>query len=62
MMYHKTKDPLYAKEMLGHRSMNTTLLYIQLEKPLFKESSDEFTVKVSREGAGRHQGIIRSWL
>jgi len=34
--------------MLGHKSMNTTLLYIQLEKTLFKESSDEFTVKVAK--------------
>jgi hypothetical protein len=29
--------------------MNTTLLYIQPEKTLFKESSDEFMVKVARE-------------
>jgi integrase len=49
MEYHQTKDPLHVKEMLGHRSMNTTLLYIQLEKTLFKESSDEFTVKVAKE-------------
>jgi integrase len=49
MEYHKTKDPLYVKEMLGHKSMNTTLLYIQLEKTLFKESSDEFTVKVAKD-------------
>jgi len=49
MTYHQTKDPLYVKEMLGHKSLNTTLLYIQLEKTLFKESSDEFTVKVAKE-------------
>ena len=49
MTYHKTKDPLYVKEMLGHKSLNTTLLYIQLEKTLYKESSDEFTVKVAKE-------------
>lgn len=49
MTYHQTKDPLYVKEMLGHRSMNTTLLYIQLEKTLFEEGSDEFTVRVARE-------------
>lgn len=49
MTYHKTKDPLYVKEMLGHKSLNTTLLHIQLEKTLFKGSSDEFTVKVAQE-------------
>jgi integrase len=51
--YHKIKDPLHVKEMLGHRSMNTTLLYIQLKKTLFKENSDEFTVK----GAKNHKKI-----
>jgi hypothetical protein len=49
MTYHKTKDSLYVKEMLGHKSLNTTLLQIQHEKTLFKGSSDEFTVKVAQE-------------
>nr|ADP09457.1 putative phage integrase [uncultured marine crenarchaeote E48-1C] len=49
MTYHQTKDPLCVKELLGHRSMNTTLLYIQLEKTLFEKSSEEFTVKVARK-------------
>lgn len=35
--------------MRDDKKMNTTLLYIQLEKTLFKESLDEFTVKVARE-------------
>jgi integrase len=30
MEYHKTKDILHVKEMLGHRSIETTLLYTQL--------------------------------
>jgi site-specific recombinase XerC len=32
MEYHKTKDPLYVKELLGHKKLDTTLLYIQIEK------------------------------
>jgi integrase len=49
MLYHETKDPLLVKEFLGHRNLDTTLLYIQLEKTLFKTDSDKFTVKAVRE-------------
>lgn len=48
MLYHQTKDVLFVKEFLGHRRIDSTLLYIQLEKTLFKETTDEFTVKVAR--------------
>ena len=47
MLYHETKDPMYVKEFLGHRKLDTTMLYIQLAKTLFNETSDEFTVKVA---------------
>jgi integrase len=46
-LYHQTKDPLYVKEFLGHRKLDTTLLYIQIEQALYKGRSDEFTVKVA---------------
>ena len=49
MTYHKTKDSLYVKEMLGHKSLNTTLLYIQLDKALFSGGRDEFHVKVAEK-------------
>jgi len=49
MLYHQTKDPLLVKEFLGHKKLDTTLLYIQIEQALFKESSDEFTVKIARK-------------
>ena len=47
MLYHKTKDPLFVKEFLGHKQLDTTLLYIQLAKTIFKERTDEFHVKVT---------------
>ena len=47
--YHQTKDVLHVKEMLGHKSLNTTLLYIQLEKTLFQENTEGFIVKVAKE-------------
>jgi integrase len=47
--YHKTKDILHVKELLGHRSINNTLLYIQIDKTLFNEDSDEFEVRVAKD-------------
>jgi integrase len=43
MEYHKTKDILHVKELLGHKSINNTLLYTQL----VTFADDEFTAKVA---------------
>jgi len=45
MEYHKTKDILHVKELLGHKNINNTLIYINLERAVFKTSNDEFTVR-----------------
>ena len=45
MEYHKTKDIIHVKELLGHKSINNTMIYINLERAVFKETSDEFTVR-----------------
>ena len=47
MLYHQTKDILYVKEYLGHNKIDTTLLYIQLAETIFKNLSDDFTVKIA---------------
>ena len=47
MDYHKTKDILWVMRMLGHNSLKTTLIYIDLETDLFKEINDGFTVRVA---------------
>jgi len=52
MLYHQTKDIVFVKEFLGHKSLDTTLLYIQIEKALFKERNDEFTVKIGKGSRG----------
>jgi len=49
MLYHETKDILYVKEFLGHKKVETTLLYIQLAEAIFKETTDEFTVRVASQ-------------
>jgi len=41
--YHKTKDILHVKELLGHKSINNTLIYTQLVS--FED--DEFTARVA---------------
>jgi integrase len=34
ILYHQTKDILHVKEFLGHRSLNSTLTYINIERAL----------------------------
>ena len=43
MEYHKTKDILYVMKLLGHKSINSTLLYTQL----INFEGDEYDVKVA---------------
>jgi integrase len=47
-LYHQTKDPLFVREFLGHKKLDSTLLYIQLEQALYKEDSSEFHVAIAR--------------
>jgi len=47
MLYHQTKDPYYVKQFLGHKTLKNTEIYITVERTIFGEYSDEFTVKVA---------------
>lgn len=47
MEYHKTKDLLHVMAFLGHKKSDNTLLYVQLDKSLFKDSDDQFTIKTA---------------
>ena len=42
--YHRTKDILYVKQLLGHKDINTTLIYTQL----VSFESNEFIPKRAR--------------
>jgi integrase len=44
MEYHKTKDLLYVKRLLGHKDLRTTLRYIQL----IDFGNDEYHVSVAK--------------
>jgi len=48
MLYHKTRDILHVKEVLGHVNIQNTLIYIHLENALYKTANDEFHVKVAK--------------
>ena len=45
--YHKTRDIYHVRNVLGHRNINNTLLYITLENALYQAQSDEWTTTVT---------------
>lgn len=47
-LYHKTKDILHVKQVLGHKNIQNTLVYIHLEAAIFKTVNDEFTVRTAK--------------
>jgi integrase len=49
MEYHKTKDIFYVKELLGHKSIQSTQVYIHIERALYPNGlPDEYHVKVAK--------------
>jgi integrase len=47
MEYHKTKDIMHVKSVLGHKNIQSTMIYINLEQAVFATENDEFNVKVA---------------
>ena len=47
--YHKTRDIYHVRNVLGHRNINNTVLYITLENALYQTSSDEWTSIVTHD-------------
>jgi hypothetical protein len=45
MTYHKTKDILYTKQQMGHKKIETTMIYTQL---LQFDRDENYTCKVSQ--------------
>jgi transposase-like protein len=45
--YHKKPDVFYISKLLGHKSVLTTQVYVNMEKMAFVESSNEYIVKVA---------------
>jgi integrase len=49
--YHNTKDIIHVKYVLGHKSINSTMIYINLEQALFLQTDENFTCKVAHNEA-----------
>jgi integrase len=47
MQYHKKPDIIHVQQLLGHRNVLATQIYINLEQALFKDANDEYHVKVA---------------
>lgn len=47
MEYHKTRDPWHVKRVLGHKTLSSTEVYINIEQAVFPETSEEYHVKVA---------------
>jgi hypothetical protein len=58
-LYHSTKDILHVQRPLGHRNIQNTLIYIDLESKLFNTSSDGFTTRIARN-VGEAFSLIES--
>jgi len=53
MEYHKTKDPYHVKQLLGHKSLRNTEVYINLEQAIFSEGDDsEYTTRIAKTVKG----------
>lgn len=50
MEYHRTKDVLHVMQVLGHKNIKNTLIYIQLEEALFKNEIDYVSKVAKTEG------------
>jgi integrase len=53
MEYHKTKDILHVKTVLGHKSIINTMIYINLEQAHFHAGdSSEYITRVAKTVKG----------
>jgi integrase len=48
MEYHRTKDVLYVQKLLGHKSLQSTMVYVGYETACFGQpSKEDVTVKMA---------------
>jgi hypothetical protein len=49
MLYHQTRNPYYVKDFLGHKSLSSTEIYMNIERTMFEPTRDEFPVKIAEK-------------
>jgi integrase len=59
MEYHRTKDILHVQRLLGHKNIQNTLIYIDLESKLFNSPSEGFTSRIA-QNAGEACSLIEA--
>jgi integrase len=47
--YHKTKDIIHVKSVLGHKSIESTMIYINIEQATFLNQTDEWNCKAATD-------------
>lgn len=53
MEYHETKDIIHVKNVLGHKKIDNTMIYINLEQALFQSGDkSEFISRVAKTVKG----------
>jgi len=45
--YHRKPDIEYVQKLLGHKNIENTMIYINLDRTYFGDRADDFTVKVA---------------
>jgi len=51
--YHRTKDILYVKQLLGHKNLSSTMIYIDVEKAIYgEEEHNEYTTRATTSVKG----------
>jgi integrase/recombinase XerD len=48
MEYHKTQSIMHVKQILGHKSITSTMIYINLEQAIFLNGTDEWTTATAK--------------
>ena len=56
MLYHRTKDPLYVSDFLGHKSIKNPEKYVHIEKMMYDEGANNpFIVEVADAKIAGHE-------
>lgn len=61
-LYHETKDILYVKEFLGHKRIENTMKYINIERAIYAQHDDQkFYTEVARNVREARELIEEGW-
>jgi hypothetical protein len=62
MVAHEFRDPFYVQEFVGHRDIKSTMLYIHLEKQIYRKSAaEEFHVATAKTVEDASKLVASGW-